>query len=399
MHTLFRKSFICTLIILMTAASAMYAKESHLSKDKSAAEAPKLALPAQPSSQDGGPMITILCYHHVDCAVKTELSVTSGQLNEQLDALLAAGFTFIDSKALENFYENNAPIPLKSALITFDDGNYDVYAHGYPLLKKRGIPFTVFAYPDNVKSGHKTHCMDWNDLKDMLANGVTIGSHTMTHPFLTDPPASVKNRSDYNAWLDNEIVNSKTELESNLGCAITEFAVPFGAFDQYIKERIQTAGYTLAFNVNGVNADIRSDRWNINRIIVKGTMTKEYFLKIATALPIYFSSNAPGDLSRMNDKKVTVSFEIDGAKSFKESTIESKVTSIPGIELRKVNGKDLFEANIELRRPFYEVYVSAKDTNGRYCRGAWLFMYNRRSPDYLKDEAPDQQESLPSKKN
>ena len=337
------------------------------------------------SAQDGGPMVTVLCYHHVDCAVKTDYTVTSAQLAAQIDALRAAGFTFIDSRALEAFYTKGEPIPLKSALVTFDDGNYDVYRYGYPLLKKRGIPFTFFVYPNAVNAGHAKHCVDWADLKVMATSGVTVGSHTMTHPFLTKPPATVLNKAGYDVWLDNEIVNSRSEIESKLGRPVTELAVPFGAFDVYVKERIKAAGYTLAFNVDGANADIRADHWNVNRIIVKGSMSMDYFLELATAPPICFVSNTPGNLARIDTENTVVSFTIDGAKSFNEATVQSKVTSFEGLDLRHITEGDLFIESVDLRRPtFYGVYVWAKDHKGKLCRGAWLFIYEKELPDYLK---------------
>jgi len=339
---------------------------------------------SQASSQNGGPMVTVLCYHHVDCAVKTDYSVTSAQLTEQIDALLASGFTFIDSAALESFYAKGTPIPVKSALITFDDGNYDVYKYGYPLLRKRNIPFTFFVYPNAVNSGHEKHCVDWRDLKEMAANGVTIGSHTMTHPFLTRPPATVTNKEAYDIWLENELVNSKSEIEQKLGKPVTELAVPFGAFDSYIKDKIRAAGYTLSFNVDGANSDIRADWLNINRIIVRGSMTMNYFIELAIAPPIYFSTNTPPDLSRVDSENAIVSFTIDGAQSFDESSVQSRVTAHEGIQLKHIREGDRFSETVDLRRPtFYGVYVWAKDKKGRLCRGSWLFIYEKTIPPYL----------------
>jgi len=339
----------------------------------------------QATSQDGGPMVTVLCYHHVDCAVKTDYSVTSAQLTEQIDAMLAQGFTFIDSAALESFYAKGTPIPSKSVLITFDDGNYDVYKYGYPLLKKRNIPFTFFVYPNSVNTGHAKHNADWDDLKKMAANGVTIGSHTMTHPFLTSPPATVLNKEAYDIWLENELVNSKSEIELKLGKSVSELAVPFGAFDSYIKEKIRAAGYLLAFNVDGANSDVRADRLNINRIIVKGSMTMPYFLELATAPPIYFTMNTPPDLSRINTENTTVSFTIDGAESFDESTVQSKVTAIKELKLKHNPDGDRFSEAVNFHRPtFYAVYVWAKDKKGRLCRASWLFIYEKSLPSYLE---------------
>jgi peptidoglycan/xylan/chitin deacetylase (PgdA/CDA1 family) len=337
------------------------------------------------SSQEGGPMVAVLCYHHVDCSERTEYSVTSEQLGKQLDALLAAGFTFIDPGRLEAFYREGKPIPLKSALITFDDGNYDVYAHGYPLLRKRGIPFAFFVYPNMVNAGHARHCVSWDDLKLMAENGVTVGCHSMSHPFLTQPPVAVKDKAAYDSWLDVELVKSKAEIESKIGRPVTQFAVPFGAFDSYVRDKLKAAGYSLAFNVHGVCADIRSDPWNVNRIIVLGSMSAEALVSLASAPPIYFAANSPPELSRVDTENVTVSFTLDEASAFDESTVQSRVGAYAGLELRHIVEGDRFVETVDLRRPtIYGVHVSAKDKTGRLCRGMWLFIYERKDPDFLK---------------
>lgn len=338
-----------------------------------------------PDSQHGGPILSILCYHHVDSTVRSEYSVTSAQLASQVDALKGAGFSFVSPAQVEAFYAKGAPLPRKSALLTFDDGNLDVYTKAYPLLRARGIPFAFYVYPNAVNRGHAVHCVSWDDLKEMAANGVAVGSHSMSHPILTRPPKQVADRAAYDAWLEREIVESKAEIERKLGLPVTQFAVPYGAFDNYVYGKIKAAGYTLALNVHGVIADSRADPLNLNRVIVLSSMSRERFLEVATSPPLYFDRNSPADLSRTEAESVDVTFELDGAEAIDEKSVQSHVSSFPGLELRHIREGDLFVETVDLRRPsFYQVRVSAKDRSGRLCRGAWLFMYDRAEPDYLK---------------
>lgn len=348
------------------------------------------------SAQEGGPMVTVLCYHHMNCESAGEYSVTSEQLSAQIDALLGAGFTFVSSAELDAFYSEGKPIPAKSALITFDDGNYDVYEYAYPLLKKRGIPFTFFVYPSIIRLGHARHCVNWDDLKVMAADElVTIGSHTYDHPFLTKPPADVTNRTKYDKWLQHEIVDSKSVIESRIGKPVTELAVPFGAYDQYVRDKIRLAGYTVAFSVSGANSDIRADRWGVNRIIVSGKMSIPYFLEMATSLPLYFVSYAPTDLSRVTGENTVISFKLDDAEYLDESTIQSKLTSFPGLALRHMPDADQYSETVSLSKDkFYEVYVWGKDREGRSCRTSWLFMYNRELPSFLRESEDPQSTPL-----
>jgi peptidoglycan/xylan/chitin deacetylase (PgdA/CDA1 family) len=343
----------------------------------------------QPDSQHGGPILAALCYHHVDGALRTEYGVTSAQLSEQLDALEKEGFAFVSGPQVEAFYAKGSPLPRKSALITFDDGNLDVYTKAFPLLRKRGVPFVFYVYPAAVNRGHAIHCVSWEDLKDMADKGVTIGCHSMTHPILSHPPKDVLDRAAYDAWLDRELVQSKAEIEAKLGRAVNEFAVPFGAFDRYVYSKIKAAGYTLALNVHGAIADSRADPLDLNRFIVLRSMSKERFLELATSPPLYFRSASPAELSRVESERTAVAFELDGADSIDESSVQSHVTSFAGLELRHVKEGDLFVENVDLKRPaYYAVHVSAMDRSGRLCRGTWLFLYDGASPPYLAARLP-----------
>jgi peptidoglycan/xylan/chitin deacetylase (PgdA/CDA1 family) len=336
------------------------------------------------SSERGGAVVAVLCYHHVDSAVRTKYSVTSEQFERQLDALQAAGFSFISPQRLEAFYRDGQDLPLKSVLITFDDGNYDVYLHGYPILRKRGIPFATFVYPNIVNAGHKRSCVTWDELKEMAANGATIGCHSKSHLYLTQPPAKVATKAAYDAWLEAETVKAKAEIEANVGIPVTEYAVPFGAFDSYARDKIQAAGFALAFNVNGVTADSRSDPWNVNRIIVEGNMTENALVAIASAPPLYFSSCQPADLSRIQIPNVTVSFTLDDHDAYDETTVQSKVGAYAGLELKHEIDDDRYVETVDLRRPsIYGVRVSARDKMGRLCRGMWFFFYDTQLPDFL----------------
>lgn len=220
--------------------------------------------------------------------------------------------------------------------------------------------------------------------RDMAANGVTIGSHSMSHPILSHPPKYVLSRAAYDAWLDREIVQSKAEIEGRLGRPVNEFAVPFGAFDRYVYGKIKAAGYTLALNVHGAIADSRADPLNLNSFIVLRSMSMERFLELATSPPLYFDSTPPADLARVEAERTDLSFELDGAEAIDETSVQSHVTSFTGLELRHVKEGDLFVESLDLKRPtYYAVYVTAKDRSGRLCRGAWLFLYDRVEPAYL----------------
>jgi len=90
--------------------------------------------------------------------------------------------------------------------------------------------------------------LTWDQLREMARAGITIGSHTMTHPVLTTMSSQDAMR---------ELAESKTILEREVGQPIAFFAYPFGGhehFNSEIQALVKQAGYRAAFTaVNGFN--------------------------------------------------------------------------------------------------------------------------------------------------
>ena len=91
--------------------------------------------------------LLILCYHgfaqrdehHWD----PSLYVTRSHLESRLEFLAAEGYVVLPLR--EGLARLSAgTLPLRAVAITVDDGTYDFYAVAYPVLKRRGVPVTVF---------------------------------------------------------------------------------------------------------------------------------------------------------------------------------------------------------------------------------------------------------------
>jgi len=104
----------------------------------------------------------------------------------------------------------------KSIVITFDDGFKDNYTTAYPILYKLDLPATFFITTGFV---NKRGYMDWKDLKELKESGFEIGSHTVTHPRLSELPRYK---------IDEELRISKETLEMRLDEEIKLFAAPYG---------------------------------------------------------------------------------------------------------------------------------------------------------------------------
>lgn len=82
--------------------------------------------------------------------------------------------------------------------------------------------------------------LDWDMLAEMVAGGVTVGSHTQSHALLANETPQV---------LRDEVEGSRRELEQRLGVPIRHFAYPDGQFNASAIQAVADAGYRTAYTI------------------------------------------------------------------------------------------------------------------------------------------------------
>ena len=225
------------------------------------------------------------------------MEISVAMLEKHLD-WLGKHFEIVAVHELGNRKARSKPL----AAVTFDDGYSDVFHYGLPLLKRKGIPAGIFVVSDLVgttelpmherlyellatrwpamssralvprdiqnpfgatryllqrfryddiaryvnsisadggrQAPAKLHPVTWEMLAAMRDAGMTIGSHTKTHAFLT-------NETHERVW--KELKDSRDALQARLGVEVDTFAYPGGCFNAQIVEAVAAAGYRLAF--------------------------------------------------------------------------------------------------------------------------------------------------------
>lgn len=163
-------------------------------------------------------------------------------------------------------------VPYKAAIITFDDGYENNYIHAFPLLKKYGFKGSFFIVTDTIGKMNVWHKQDTESRQKMLsgeqiaemaAAGMEIGSHTVHHPHLKTRNAEQARK---------EITESKHVLERLIGKPVEIFAYPYGAgaYSKAVKELVGPAGYKLALGIRqGVNVSGEEDYFALKRITVR----------------------------------------------------------------------------------------------------------------------------------
>jgi peptidoglycan/xylan/chitin deacetylase (PgdA/CDA1 family) len=173
--------------------------------------------------------------------------------------------------------------------ITFDDGFENFLTQALPELEKRKIPATVFVIADGMNrefgsAAYAERLLSLEQVRSLPSSLVTIGSHTMSHPMLTQLEETEARR---------EIRESRTKLEAMLDRQVREFSFPFGGFNQRLLEFCQEAGYERAYTTLPAFAFKERNEFAVGRIRVDPTdWPLEFRLKVAGAyrwLPTVFS--------------------------------------------------------------------------------------------------------------
>lgn len=201
----------------------------------------------------------VFTYHKIGVAPRNSkdpfLYATPTEFDRQMAALRSHGFK---AARLDDIIPS-AIAPSGKFVITFDDGFRNVLDLGLPVLARHKIPAIQFIVADfigkqnawDVAKGDSTEpLMDAAQIKDWLAAGHEIGSHSSTH-------RNLKLLGEAEAR--EEIFGSKKKLEDQFGVPVRHFCYPFGGYTPLTRDLVQEAGYhtacTVEFGVNGVNAD------------------------------------------------------------------------------------------------------------------------------------------------
>ncbi|NIO05138.1 MAG: polysaccharide deacetylase family protein [Proteobacteria bacterium] len=197
-------------------------------------------------SAEGFQTIPILTYHRFAEDCNSPLCMPKRLFELQMRYLKENGYHVITPEELLAFLEYRHGLPKKSVMITMDDGYRSVYDIAYPILKEYGFTATLCIYTSFV--GVSNIAITWEQLREMKANGFTVGSHTVSHSDLTGSQEG-ETELAFIARIEEEIQGSKKIIDKKLGQDTSILAYPFGYYDQRSINVARQAGYKIAMSI------------------------------------------------------------------------------------------------------------------------------------------------------
>jgi len=240
------------------------------------------------------PHAVAFIYHRFGEPELPSTNVQPEQFRAQLDALAERGFQVWPLSRILRALDGGAPLPDRVVAITIDDAYESVYRHAFPILRERGLPFTVFVATEPVDRRQGGY-MSWDQLREMAAAGAEVGNHSRFHRHLVERRPG----EDEAAWRERvraDIRHAQARLSAELGAAVRPwFAYPYGEYDSALAGVVRDLGL-VGFGQQSGAMGVDSDRRALPRYPAAGRYAAldDFLLKAAT-LPFPVAWMRPWD--------------------------------------------------------------------------------------------------------
>ena len=239
----------------------------------------ELIIPLRPFNKgglavNGYQTVPVFLYHNFSKKAG-KMSVSEDDFEAQMKYLKENGYHFITLDQLLDFLDYKEQIPEKSVVITLDDGWRSIYDIAFPILKKYGIPATLFVYTDFIGGGK---AMSWAQVKELSENGIDIQCQTRTHRNLT----TLKKKESFKEYfksLEMEISYPKKLIKRKLNKECSYLAYPYGKTNNLVIAILKKHGYRAAFTVKRKSNPFFVDNYRIHRLAIYGKYDIERFKK------------------------------------------------------------------------------------------------------------------------
>lgn len=189
----------------------------------------------------------------------------------QMRHLHEAGYTTCTPEEISAGIRSGQMAAGKRVAITFDDGYQNIYREALPVLHQFG--FTAIVYlptsfiADAAQRFKDRNCLSWAEVRELQKHGISIGSHTVSHPQL-----SRLSREQ----IRQELVESKQTIEDKLSAPVRSFAYPFAfpqqdrAFQVIFRQLLKESGYQSGVCTIVGRASLQSDPLFLPRLPLNG---------------------------------------------------------------------------------------------------------------------------------
>ena len=228
----------------------------------------------------------VFMYHRFGESTLPSTNTTIAQLDAHIAELTSGRYTVLPLPEIVSAIREGRNLPDRTVGLSVDDAFLSLYTEGWPRFREAKLPLTLFVATGAIDRGYRNY-MSWDQIRELAAAGVAIGSQTESHPHMPTltPEANAA-----------ELARSNKRFEQELGKRPTLFAYPFGENSRAVTSTVEQAGFVAAFGQHSGVLYPGADRFFLPRFAMNETYgSASRFRLAANALPIEAKDIVPAD--------------------------------------------------------------------------------------------------------
>ena len=231
--------------------------------------------------------IPILTYHQITqaperAAPMRSLYVSPSAFALQMQTLSLLGYQGLSMTALMPYLRGEKTG--KVVGITFDDGYRNNLENAAGVLKRLNFSSTCYVVSELLGKNNEwdrtlgiasASLMDLDQLKQWIASGQEVGSHTQHHVDLTTTDLQTSH---------SEILNSRISLSQQLNTDIQQFCYPYGRYASEHVGIVKSSGYVAATTTARGKVHADDNAFELRRIpVVRSTSLPQFLFKVLSS--------------------------------------------------------------------------------------------------------------------
>lgn len=237
----------------------------------------------------------VIMYHRFGEEQLPTTNIRIDQFEAHIAELASGPYNVLPLEDVTLALKDGTPLPDRTVAITVDDAFLSVYTEAWPRLRDAGLPFTVFVSTDPIDERRSAY-MSWDQRRELVAAGVSIGNHTASHLHMAD------SSPEQNAAA---IARSRERFRAELGMDPVLFAYPYGEASLEVREFVVKTGFQIAFGQHSGVAYAGHDPMYLPRFSLNESFGEmDRFRLIVNALSLPVSDITPADMMLENDHPV-----------------------------------------------------------------------------------------------
>jgi peptidoglycan/xylan/chitin deacetylase (PgdA/CDA1 family) len=312
-------------------------------------------------------------YHRFGDARYPATNIAVEVFAKQLELLRTKEYTVLPLGDVVDRLAQGEPLPERCAVLTVDDAYESFLTGAMPLLRRYGYPVSLFVSTDSVGGAGY---LNWAQLRALRDEGVEIGNHSASHPYLLDRQKG----EDAVAWLARiraDIERASAALQRELGGMSRVFAYPYGEYSPEVAKLVGTLGFLGAVAQHSGVVEAESDLFALPRFPMGGAYATfvEFRDKLAlrplklkvlsSASPVIEGKNPPELLVEISDSEV----DLKGLRCFVGGQQGGILEPVPGHPGRY---RVAATAPLEGRRSRYTLTAPGRNGGWHWYSRLWI---------------------------